>query len=127
MAKEIVEKIKSLEVEELTNYIYQLDDKYNLLILNNLFSLFLKTNEIKYADLISVLSATKFCKLEGIELFEINLYELVLDKFPNSIPYLKGILTFGQPPYIDEVKTYFDYEMYRNKLASLKPEGEFLF
>lgn len=124
--KEITNNINNMKVDELRNYCFEIKNDFNLLILNLLLMRFIKNNKYDIAILISELLIAKYCFLDGIESFEIYFYQMVLERYPKSEPFLQGILSFCLPPYNENMKEYFDYQSYKKELERLYPSNPVL-
>jgi hypothetical protein len=120
----IAEKLDKLNLEELEIFMNDNFEEFGMFFISYLLEKYNSSGNEQYALIISKLVNTAACYWEGADFFRLNLYENVLQNKPNSELFLEMILHFGLPPYISDMKGYFDFEMYKNRLYKLNPSNE---
>ncbi len=123
---ELADNIVKLEIDQLEIFIFERKEEEGLMCLFLLLDRFNKKKEYKLAELISKVIIIKFAFLDGIEIFQIYFYQNVIRVFPDSILFIECIVQCGLPPFNNNLKEYFDFEMYKEKLFRLSPTSAVL-
>ncbi len=118
--KNIVE-LNTLNFDELENFCFNNFEKMGMYLVVYLLEKYNSSKNERFAIILMKLLDTLASYWEGRELFQLDLCERVLKNNPNSETFLISILTFGLPPYVDEIKKHFDFEYYKNELTKLNP------